>query len=69
MEVGAIGFHDNSKVKTMRVERDNTIVKLITKTKQARLHLLVQFCISTYVVETGEASESCRAAGDQGSRV
>lgn len=69
MEVGAIGFHDNSKVKTMRVERDNAIVKLITKTKQARILLLVQFRISIYVVYTGEASESCRAAGDQGSRV
>ena len=38
MEVGAIGFHDSSKVKTMRVERDNNIVKMITKTKQVKLY-------------------------------
>lgn len=36
MEVGAIGYHDRSKVKRMHVEKDNEIVKRITKTKETR---------------------------------
>lgn len=34
MEVGAIGFHDRTKVKRMKVEKDNTIVNRINKTKE-----------------------------------
>ena len=34
MEVGAIGFHDKTKVKSMRIEKDNMIVKQINKTKE-----------------------------------
>jgi hypothetical protein len=33
MEVGAIGFHDNSKVKSIRIEKNNGIVKELNKTK------------------------------------
>jgi hypothetical protein len=33
MEVGAIGFHDKSKIKGLRVERDRDAVKKIEKTK------------------------------------
>ena len=33
MEVGAIGFHDQTKVKRMKVVKDNTIVNQISKTK------------------------------------
>ena len=33
MEVGAIGYHDKSKVKRIKVIKDNSIVNRITKTK------------------------------------
>ena len=34
MDVGAIGFHDSSKVKKVRIEKDAVIVKQINKTKE-----------------------------------
>jgi hypothetical protein len=34
MDVGAIGFHDKSKVKSIRIEKDNSIVKVLNKTKE-----------------------------------
>lgn len=34
MEVGAIGFHDRKKIKSIRVEKDNKIVNAINKTKE-----------------------------------
>lgn len=34
MEVGAIGFHDNSKVKNIWVTKDKDIVKIVDKTKK-----------------------------------
>jgi hypothetical protein len=34
MDVGAIGFHDRSKVRKVRVTKDNAIVNRITKTKE-----------------------------------
>ena len=34
MEVGAIGYHDKTKVRSIRVEKDNAIVKALNKTKQ-----------------------------------
>jgi hypothetical protein len=40
MEVGAIGFHDRTKVKRMKVEKDNTIVNKINKTKEVLLPTL-----------------------------
>jgi hypothetical protein len=33
MEIGAIGFHDRSKVKSVRIEKDNVVVKELNKTK------------------------------------
>lgn len=39
MEVGAIGFHDRSKVKRIRVEKDNAIVNRINKTKEVLLFI------------------------------
>lgn len=36
MEVGAIGFHDRSKVKRMKVEKDNVVVNRINKTKEVQ---------------------------------
>lgn len=33
MEIGAIGFHDRTKVKSLRIEKDNVIVKALNKTK------------------------------------
>ena len=36
MEVGAIGFHDRTKVKRLKVEKNNEIVKVINKTKTER---------------------------------
>jgi hypothetical protein len=36
MEVGAIGFHDRSKVKSMRVVKENAIVNAINRTKEVR---------------------------------
>jgi hypothetical protein len=40
MEIGAIGYHDLSKVHTIRVEKDNAIVKEINKTKEVRILLV-----------------------------
>lgn len=45
MDVGSIGFHDRSKVKSMQVEKDNSIVNAINRTKQVSF-----FCIITFVV-------------------
>jgi hypothetical protein len=42
MEVGAIGFHDRSKVKRIRVEKDNAIVNRINKTKEIRFPNLAE---------------------------
>lgn len=39
MEVGSIGFHDGSKVKSMLVVKDKEIIKRIEKTKEVCLHL------------------------------
>ncbi len=36
MEAGAIGFHDKTKVKRMKVEKDSTIVRALNKTRQVR---------------------------------
>jgi hypothetical protein len=36
MEVGAIGFHDKSKVKNLWVVKDKDMVKVIEKTKDVR---------------------------------
>ena len=33
MEVGAIGFHDRSKVRKMKVVKDNSIVNALNRTK------------------------------------
>jgi hypothetical protein len=41
MEIGAIGYHDLSKVHTIRVEKDNAIVKEINKTKEVRIPLVL----------------------------
>ena len=40
MEVGSIGFHDGSKVKSMLVVKDKEIIKRIEKTKDVCLHNL-----------------------------
>lgn len=34
MEVGAIGFHDPTKVKKVRVVKDNSTVNKLNKTKE-----------------------------------
>lgn len=36
MEVGAIGFHDRTKVKSIRIKKDNAIVNALKKTKQVQ---------------------------------
>jgi predicted nucleotidyltransferase len=36
MDVGAIGYHDRTKVKRMRVAKDNTIVNALNRTKEER---------------------------------
>jgi hypothetical protein len=36
MEIGAIGYHDRTKVKRIKVEKDQTIVNKINKTKEER---------------------------------
>jgi len=36
MEVGSIGYHDKTKVKRIKVEKDQTIVNKINKTKEER---------------------------------
>lgn len=33
MEIGAIGFHDRSKLKSLRIQKDTAIVKELNKTK------------------------------------
>jgi hypothetical protein len=42
MEVGAIGFHDRTKVKSMKVAKDNSIVNRLNKTKEERFPNLAQ---------------------------
>ena len=37
MEIGAIGFHDSSKVKKIRIEKDKSIVNNLNRTKQELL--------------------------------
>jgi hypothetical protein len=39
MEVGAIGFHDSTKIKKIKVEKDNSIVNRLNKTKEVRFLL------------------------------
>ena len=41
MEVGQVSYHDKTKVKRMRVEKDNAIVNNLNRTKEVT-HL--QFC-------------------------
>ena len=36
MEIGAIGYHDRTKVKRIKVKKDQTIVNKINKTKEER---------------------------------
>jgi hypothetical protein len=36
MQVGAIGYHDKTKVKRLRVTKDNTIVNALNRTKEER---------------------------------
>lgn len=43
MAVGAIGFHDNSKVKNLWVVKDKETVKKLEKTKEVRVCPFV-FC-------------------------
>eukprot|EP01034_Spumella_vulgaris_P025803 gene25803-32296_t len=42
MDVGAIGFHDRTKVKRLKVEKDNAIVKIISRTKEERFPNLAE---------------------------
>jgi hypothetical protein len=34
MEVGQVGFHDKTKVKRIKVEKDNAIVNRVNRTKE-----------------------------------
>lgn len=42
MEVGAIGFHDPSKVREIRVTKENAIVNALNKTKETRFPNLAE---------------------------
>lgn len=46
MDVGAIGFHDQSKVKSIRVVKDNLIVNRLNKTKEVSLTLVIYRLLS-----------------------
>jgi hypothetical protein len=37
MEVGQVSYHDKTKVKRMRVEKDNAIVNNLNRTKEVTL--------------------------------
>jgi hypothetical protein len=51
MEVGAIGFHDESKVKKIKVVKDNAIIKALEKTKEvAPLDYLSYFLLLNSVL-------------------
>lgn len=41
MEVGAIGFHDRTKVKKLRVVKENSIVNALNRTKQVRINRII----------------------------
>ena len=43
IEVGAIGFHDRSKVKEIRVTKDNSIVNALNRTKQVLSSFFICF--------------------------
>jgi hypothetical protein len=47
MEVGAIGFHDESKVRKIKVIKDNAIVKALEKTKEVDSSGLFSFLVIT----------------------
>jgi hypothetical protein len=36
MEVGQVSYHDQSKVRRMKVEKDNTIVNRLNRTKEEK---------------------------------
>lgn len=42
MEVGAIGYHDRTKVKRLRVIKDNSIVNALNRTKEERFPNLAE---------------------------
>lgn len=42
MQVGAIGYHDRTKVKRMKVIKDNTIVNALNRTKEERFPNLAE---------------------------
>lgn len=42
MEIGAIGFHDNSKVKSVRVGKNNVVVNALNRTKDIRFPNLAE---------------------------
>lgn len=42
MQVGAIGYHDRSKVKSLRVSKDNSIVNALNRTKEERFPNLAE---------------------------
>lgn len=44
MEVGAIGFHDRSKVKKIRVVKENSIVNALNRTKQVNKIYSILIC-------------------------
>jgi hypothetical protein len=46
MEVGAIGFHDRTKVRNIRIEKDNAIVKELNKTKEVKPFIRSSYCLS-----------------------
>ena len=39
MEVGQVSYHDKTKVKRMRVEKDNAIVNNLNRTKEVKVVL------------------------------
>jgi len=42
MDIGAIGFHDNSQVRSLRVEKNNATVKQLEKTKKTEFPNLAE---------------------------
>lgn len=61
MQVGAIGYHDRSKVKSVRVVKDNTIVNRINRTKEVISNV---FCKCFFIIQSflGAISKSFRIA-------
>ena len=64
MEVGQVSYHDKTKVKRMRVEKDNAIVNDLNRTKE-----VIIISLSLFEEEKMEAVNHCCVSEGSFSRI